>query len=187
MKVIIEADQKSQVQKAREALQQAIDGILAANQALSKLEAREQTLIAEISDLEASSPDNAKAIRALGDKRLELEITQRRLGEASPTVTSGQFSVLHTATRSAAQVIARALKETEEVYLAGVAQALRPFCSTDAWARGLALQTSASVSLASVTRRAYGTSIVDARAAVARMDEILSGELAFNFDPNLAG
>jgi hypothetical protein len=76
---------------------------------------------------------------------------------------------------------------TYDAYVDKITAALRPYSTSDAWAKKLAHETQAAQSLRANIMFNYGGITMTPRSAktvLLRYDEILSGELNWEFKPN---
>ena len=127
-------------------------------------------------------------MQALGQKRTELDLVKSRLSQI-PGLPQEEIDGIQNLMRETDHAVAAALMPTMDDYAAEVAKLIRPFCSNDNWAIGLARQTPASMSLGAFCTMQYGRisfGLPNIQSAIKRCDEILAGELKWEFNPNQA-
>ena len=188
MKILnLTAAVKTALNEQRTKLSAALAAIVKANQGLARLEKQQADLIAEIAALETAKPDNKEAVRSLGEKRTELELVMRRIAEV-PSVDVEADGELLALTREVARMMEKALTDTEDEYVSGIASGLLPYSLDSNQATYLARQTAAAASLAGRVHArfgsyGYGQPVPAARMALQALDEVLTGELNWSFTP----
>lgn len=185
MKITISQNHRSKIQALRDELAPALKKLQQTHSELNRAETLSRTLAAEIAALEkGADPEDKDAVRALGEKRIELQFADRKLSTLSGiTPDSGIMQAL----REVASTATEALLPTLNDYASEIAKLIRPFCPDDKWATHLAGQTPAAMSLAATISRRFGNTgftFQMAKDALSRCDECLAGELSWTFDSN---
>ena len=139
-----------------------------------------------------SSPDleSEGGATKLAAKRVQLEQVVKKISSISDVdaesrgATEGEWKGL--LARFAKAALA-AVAPHMEAYAHEVATKIRPYCLNEANARALAFTMPACISLSQTYSRRfgdYGVTVTELKAAIARADEILAGELNWSFTPN---
>ena len=174
---------KAEIKEQRDTLAEALNDILKFDQGLQKLVDRSGKLTTEIAKLKTANPDDKAAIHSLGEKRTELELVEGQIeGRPKHNVPDQQILIAHL--RQASRLLNRTLLPTYEDYVSKIAALLRPYHTSDAWAKNTANQTQAAKSLAALIAVDFGHGVNYAKAALKRCDDILAGELPWEFNPN---
>src|SRR6185437_1429944 len=191
MKIALKPKAIGEIKDVRSSLARLHSRMTGANRELSKLENRQAELEEEISKLESADPGDKKARAALRDARDEQEAVNRRLEELNRSTTTAFSSIqgdqVFRAIHEARIVIDRALVPVLESRLAEITSVFRPFFRDDSWPRKAAAQSPAYIEFCNYTQPSYGRPSAVSPAHVARCialcDEILEGELKFEFNP----
>jgi len=156
---------------------------------LNRLNNKQEKLRAEITAIESGSgSDSAAAATELATKRVQLEQTTKKIFEMSEVdarITVGKEGAIRGVLQQFARAAAAATGPDIEKYIGEIAAAIRPWCQDDATARSLAYRTPAVMLLVGVYTHRFGSFSITVRelqAAIARADEILSGQLNWSFD-----
>lgn len=178
-----------QIKAHRAVLATTLKGATGKQSQFESLLEKQSTLQAEIAALEKENPTE-KAVQSLTTKRTELELVSRRLDEMQPLdpTTEVKFQALQ---REAKLILDRVLSPTYNDYLMPIISALRPFSVSEAHARKLASETNAAKYLAARLFNDYAHPVVSNGARMAavilkRYDEVLAGEIKWQFDPKLS-
>jgi protein subunit release factor A len=155
---------------------------------LGRLTTKKEELESVIQTLENSDSVSESTAAQLSTKRVQLEQIVKKIislenipAQVSAAIESQTLNLLRAFAKAATAATASGL----ENYRQEIAAKLRPYCSDDKYAWILAIQTPACASLAGVYTRRFGDfgfQLRELRQAIARADEILSGELAWSFD-----
>ncbi|HEY3762685.1 MAG TPA: hypothetical protein VGN23_13140 [Verrucomicrobiae bacterium] len=187
MKIKITSSQAEELKQRRSNLTTALGVVTRGNKKLEKLLNQQSSLTAEIQTLESADPDK-KTVQVLNEARTELELVTRRVNDLPPTDHNAELQLKNALMVATSQVQAL-LKPIHDDYVSDIAKILRPFSKSDAWAKKLAGETNAAGSLAQLVWWDYarwGNPVTSANSLLARIDEILAGEVAWQFNPNAA-
>lgn len=148
----------------------------------------------KIANLEKSGLSTPEARAELVDARTELEGIERQIASETERLSSvamrGKANAELTAwLRNAGFEIGKFANPLVTDYVSDRAKRVRLLCACDAEATGLVYQTAEYKSLCRVFNRDFGgigrTHIGVVKEAVSLLEQILSGEVPFNFDPKL--
>jgi hypothetical protein len=153
--------------------------ITGAQNRLDDLLSQQLALQAEIRELENAAPSRENA-RMLSDKRSELELCGGRLGEIKPNDPAAELA-LSNLMNEAVQLLNEVFPPTIKDFLKPIVAAIRPFTASDRQAEKMARETEAYKALKA---RLYWTHT--ASEVIRRYDEILAGEIAWNFNPKIS-
>lgn len=188
MKISLSKAQKENLTELRGKIAESLAAILKTNTALDRAEKQQATLTAEIDELERSAePGDKEAVRALADKRVELDLVNRQLHDLPPP-SPQQMDEINALRREADRAAEVAAEPAVTAYATTIAEKLRPYCISDAHALHLARQTQAAIAQAGASLRRFGNSsftVALVKAQLAHIDSILGGEIAWSFDPKL--
>lgn len=178
---------REEIESDKENIAARVAEISGANSALNRLLRRQAALGEEIADLESASPNDGAAVKKLSEKRVELDLCNRRIQEIPPTNPQAEYA-LRVALGESTRLIVRLLLPCHQAYVAGVIKAIRPYCTNDGWAQKLANDTQAVQLHAARLWRDYrmGNPVAEASEVLRRYDEILSGSFEWEFDPKLS-
>ena len=158
------------------------------NKEFAGYDTRRAGLEKEIQKLEDSAdPDDRQKILKLAELQVELGLVKKRLATLS-TASDEPIDELTPLLNQARDILPRALAATWENLLTTAAKAIRPFCQDDAWARGQAGQLPVFVHAGPVLlwpHRYVMPNIAMAHAIVKRSDEILAGNINWDFDAKM--
>lgn len=188
MKIKISEAVRRAVKAHQAELQSALDVFLKANAAYAKALGRLVRLENEIAEGESGDDLSESAVNALTRKRTEFSMVrgqvERLAGAGSPAREQLLFLL-----REARNVIGSALRPAQAGYEAAVAEAFRPYYRAEFFGDGIqfARQTHAVQSLGAWVSFPYGAdgepSVRDANRALKVLEEILSGEISWEFKP----
>ncbi|HEX3627266.1 MAG TPA: hypothetical protein VH280_17810 [Verrucomicrobiae bacterium] len=146
---------------------------------LDNLLAQQSALQAEIQELEGAAPSKSNA-RALSDKRAELELVSRRAGEIKPKDPAAELTMVNLMNEGR-RLLNDVFPSTIKDFLKPIVAVIRPFATSDAQAEKLARETEAYKALKA--RLYWSHTAMD---MIRRYDEILAGEIAWNFNPKIS-
>jgi uncharacterized protein YdcH (DUF465 family) len=189
MKITIKKANRAEIMALREQLVAALDQETTSSAELERLNERHQKLQAEITALEsATDSESEDSASKLATKRIQLEQVSKKISQISnidgASVMAWQGNVSNLL-RQFARAAAAATGPDIEIFAQEIAVKIRPFCQDDATARHLAFQTPSAKFLTQTYTRAFGSfgfSVLEIKSAIARADEILSGELNWTWD-----
>lgn len=182
MKITINETLRRELKTLRSEIQTCLDNLTKSNGALGKLRNRQEKLTAEIAEIEEMESPSKDAIAALGQKQTELGLVKRQIDKLSGAGTP-QGEVIAELNKEAAQAIQRALKPAQASYEAEIEKAMRPFYRASTWGIGLVRATDAAREFGLFVHRGFGSSISEAALALRIIEQVLSGELDWKFDP----
>jgi hypothetical protein len=189
MKINVNKTNRAEIVALREQLAAALDQENTSADELTRLNSWQQKLQDEIAALEsAADSESADAAARLATKRVQLEQVSKKISkisnvEAGTSVAEQETGrqLLRQFARAALAAVAPAL----ESYAREIADKIRPWCLDETNALGMAYTMPACKSLSQTYSRRfgdYGFSVAELKEAIARADEIISGELAWSFD-----
>jgi hypothetical protein len=190
MKIKITSRAHKGIAALREQLAAALEREIGPAKELSRLSERRDKLQREIEGLEAdANPESDGIALKLAAKREAISQTNKRIESLSTPddVASGNWlGEKQRLLRDFTNAAVAALTPEMERYASGIARKIRPFCPDDGWAMGIAYRTPAAKEFSQ--RYSFRFSDFDPtpaliQSAIARADEILSGELDWKFDP----
>jgi hypothetical protein len=189
MKIDIKKTHRAEIATLREQLIAALDEHNASNAELTRLNERQQKLQDEIIALEnAADSESEEAAAKLATKRVQLENVTKKISQFSNVDVriqmSNEAAVLELL-RKFARAATAATGPGIEAYAKQIADKIRAWCKDDATARHIAFQTPAAMSLAQTYSRRFGDfsfTVTELKLAITRADEILSEEIAWNWD-----
>jgi len=188
MKITIKKTNRAEIVALREQLAAALDQENTSADELTRLSTRQQKLQEEIATLESADSESDEAAARLATKRVQLEQVSKKISGIS-NVEAGTSVEKQEAGRQLLRQFAgaalAAVTPALEAYEREIADKIRPWCLDETNALGLAYTMPACKSLSQTYSRRfgdYGFSLAELQAAIARADEILSGELAWSFD-----
>jgi septal ring factor EnvC (AmiA/AmiB activator) len=188
MKITVTETLKRQLRSQRDNLQESLDEFLQCNRKLGGLEQRRRELNTKLSELESSDSDDQTAIHAIQDSRTALTLVENQLNAIPPLTGTEQEATLQQMLRAIGRTMELALQPAEEKRLAEISQKLRPYFTSDEQARGAAFLSGAVTSLKVIAHRRYGhfgVSVGEVNEALRSADEILTGDLSYEFNPQL--
>ena len=181
MKVKITAEMRRDLETLRLQIQTVLAAMTRSNGTLGRLTTRRSQLAAEIAEIEGADNPGKEAIASLGDKETELRLVDRKIEQLSGTGTHGEelAKLQHEAT----QLVKRALKPSQDDCEAEIMSGLRPFYRAERFSVVMARATDKAMDFGAFVHRGFGRSIPEANLALKVIDEILNGELSWQFDP----
>jgi hypothetical protein len=189
MKINLKKTNRAELTALREQLKAALEEQTNASAELTRLTERQAELQTEIIALEnAADSECDEAAAKLSTKRVQLEQVSGKISQLSsvPAATEmeSQGAILQLL-RQFARAAAASTAPDIETYAGEIAAKIRAYCQDDATARLLSYQTPAAKFLMQTYARPFGSfgfSVNEIKAAIARADEILSGELSWSWD-----
>jgi len=191
MKITITTNQRKEITNLREQLAAALATQTGSSKELARLEEKQATLQNEIAALETANSDSETAASALATKRVQLESVTKKIStladvpaKVSVSLEQEFCNLLKQFARSAAATTGPDI----EKYGREISGKLRNYCQDEVTAYGLALKTPAYAYLIAKYTWPFGSnafSVAELKQAIARADEILSGELAWTFDAKI--
>ncbi|MDR3459424.1 MAG: hypothetical protein P4N60_18510 [Verrucomicrobiae bacterium] len=189
MKITISENHLAEIKKLRKQLTAVLGTQTTATAEYERLLKKQATLQGEIAELEDSESDSAAA--SLSTKREQLKAVERKITAIEGTPASDSVreqAEIGNLLKQFARSAAAATGADCEAYARNVAALIREHCKDELTAYGLALQTSAVISLFQKCTWPYGTysaGVKEIKKAIAHADEILAGELVWSFDPKI--
>jgi predicted nucleic acid-binding Zn-ribbon protein len=191
MKIDIKKTNRAEIMALRTQLAAALEEQNTTADELTRLNERQQKLQDEITALEsAADSESEDAATKLATKRVQLEQVSKKISGIfnvdAETSIEKQGAALQLLRQFAAAALA-AVEPTLEAYAQEIVEKIRPYCLNEKNTLGIAYTMPAVLSLSqtySYRFGDYGVSVEMLKAAVARADEILAGELNWKFDPN---
>jgi chromosome segregation ATPase len=186
MKITLTAKHREEITDLRSQLVAVLEGATNSTAEVTRLTNSQEKLQKEIATLEDS--DSESAASALATKRVQLEGVTKKISKlenvpAKISVEAEQAGV--NLLKQFARTATAATASDVEKYRQEIAAKIRRYCSTDQAAYTLAIQTNACASLAGACARRFGDfgfTISELKQAIARADEILTGDLVWSFD-----
>jgi hypothetical protein len=189
MKMKISQTDLKKIRPLRDQLNSELDAVLKSNRELNRLSNLQESITKEIADLEAAGDfENKKSVQSLVEKRIELEHITAKISQNPDDLSWQTKDLLNGLLREIDRAAEIALIPTEENYLKEIAKVIREFCQDENYAVGIVRKTPAAMSLAGVCHVRFGNigfTVPNAQQAIRHCDEILSGELAWEFDNKL--
>ena len=191
MKITLKKPVLDELQDFRDQLAAELEKLTAASSGLANLTQRRAALQEEITDLESKDASSETAAIKLATKRVQLEQVEKKIA-ALENVPVPDLQANHDRRsellRRFARFAAKATEPTVTAYCQVIADKIRPWCQDDTTALRLTWNVPAASLLMGTYATPFGTHNNNAgelRRAIARADEILSGELKFTFDAKL--
>ncbi|MEI7534126.1 MAG: hypothetical protein WCK57_07115 [Verrucomicrobiae bacterium] len=191
MKITISATHQKELTTLRGQLAAELATLTKSSKELERLENKQATLQAEIAALEEANSDSETAASSLATKRVQLESVVKKistLADDPAAVTTPRELELRELLKRFARIASAATAPDIEKYGRSISAKLREYCYDEATAYGLALRTPAYSFLISKYAWPFGSnmfSVGELKHAIARADEILSGELNWTFDAKI--
>jgi hypothetical protein len=188
MKFTLSKNHHEEITALRTQLAAALAETISTTGESDRLAKKQEKLQDEIATLEAESSESESAAAALNTKRSQLEqvISKiKKLANVPSTATDLEHGKLSFLLKQFARTAAAATGPVVENYMRQIAGKIRDYCQSDEIAFRLTYQIPAVASLVSTYTRPFGqfsVSPLEIKQAIARADEILSGELAWSFD-----
>ena len=192
MKITLTKTQHAEITQLRGELAVILKGLASNAAEIDRLNELEQDLKLEITTLEKANSESECDATKLAAKRVQLERVSQKIQSFDSEVGSRSRSdevqkrvAIQILLKKFAGVAIVATGDVVEAYAKEVASKIRPFCQDDQFARGMAYTLPAVKHLAQTYSRRFGTLVVtipEIRDAIARADEILSGNLSWTFD-----
>jgi hypothetical protein len=193
MKITVKKANQDEIRSLRERLQATLTQFETRSAELVRLENHQQKLEKEITDLEAAGDaESDAAATTLAAKRIQLEQVSQKIEETNSRprdVEVGETLAGEALLRKFGSAAAAATGPSIEAFAMVIAGKIRPWCLDDATAMQMAYAMPASRSLTQTYTRRFGDyafTTREVRDALARADEILSGELDWSWDANKA-
>jgi DNA repair exonuclease SbcCD ATPase subunit len=188
MKITINKTNRAEIIALREQLADSLEAQNTFDAELTRLNELQQKLKKEIAALESADSENEDAATKLATKRVQLEQVAKKISTISDTdprnIAEREGEIVNLL-RQFAQAALRAVAPTLEDFAREIAGKIRPWCLGEKNALALAYTMPACKSLSQTYSRRfgdYGVSVAEINAAIARADEIISGELNWKWD-----
>ena len=189
MKITISPAHRKEIIALREQLAAVLATQTKSSKELARLKSKQATLQDEIAALEKANSDSETSAGALVTKRVQLEAVDKKISDLDdePISNSARRELdFCSLLKQFAKVASAATAPDIEKYGREISAKLRDYCYDEVTAYGLALRTPAYASLIQKYSWPFGShafSVDQLKQAIARADEILSGELNWTFDP----
>lgn len=180
--VTLDAGLRAELTEARSKLASVLGALEAGDKRRGELERKREAVAGEVAALEASvDPTDDDAVLRLTSRKQQLDLLERRLGEAEG---SGADGTLKEAMMAVVPLVGRAMTPVVHALVGRITDAISPFCRDRDSAERLAAQTHAAFECETFARcpwRHTEPTPEVARTVLAELDCLIRGEVPWRW------